>query len=296
MPHFLARGVDAGADLKHVDDLRQQSDPRIHRNVVRSGAGRKAAAVPMLIQILDALRDGFGKPHFSRDLRAAVTARLDQLFGRRPGGLERGDQRADALRQPGFQSGVRQNKAKRLRQAAVDQFGVVFEAQVVGHVKLADARRVAAAAEVLQEQRVIELPYFGLAQTDLAADMDSDPTTADAVAGRLALDHIQCVAECAEQLGQDDLLIVSGIRRGAHRGVIRKSAVSRRRNTLRRQSTSSPHHMRLNVGFHRLAKPSRIGNLRRCFRRRPRPLCWKIRSPPRPGSRSSSPAGRSRRR
>ena len=150
MPHFLARGLDAGAGLKHVGDLRQQSDPRIHRNVVCSGARRKAAAVPMLIQILDALRDGFGKPHFSRDRRAAVTARLDQLFGRRPGGLERSDQRPNTFRKPGFQSGMRQNKAKRLRQAAINQFGVAFEAQVVSHVKLADACRVAAAAEVLQ--------------------------------------------------------------------------------------------------------------------------------------------------
>ncbi len=119
--------------------------------------------------------------------------------------------------------------------------------QVVGHVELADARRVAAAAEVLQQQRVIELPYFGFAQTDLAADMDADPATADAVPGRLALDHIQCVAERAEQFGQDDLLICSRVRRGAHRGVIRKARYvtatsSRRRNTTPANRPVSPSH------------------------------------------------------
>ena len=55
-----------------------------------------------------------------------------------------------------------EDELRDLRQAAVDPLEVALEREVVGHVQLADARRVAAAAQVFQEQRVIELPQLVL--------------------------------------------------------------------------------------------------------------------------------------
>ena len=48
---------------------------------------------------------------------------------------------------------------------------VVLEGEIVGQIQLADARRVAAAAEILQQQRVIELGDLGVAEADFPADV-----------------------------------------------------------------------------------------------------------------------------
>jgi hypothetical protein len=53
---------------------------------------------------------------------------------------------------------MREEEAQRLRQAAVDRLGFVLEGELVGEEQAADARRIAAAPEVLQKQRVIEFP------------------------------------------------------------------------------------------------------------------------------------------
>jgi hypothetical protein len=53
-----------------------------------------------------------------------------------------------------------QHKAQRLVHAAIDQFKIPFEFKIIDQVKLADARRIAAAAQVFEQQRVIELPYL----------------------------------------------------------------------------------------------------------------------------------------
>ena len=118
-------------------------------------------------------------------------------FGARAGGLHRADQRARARGEAGTHAGVAEHEAQRLRQAAVDLLDVAFEGDVVGEIELADTRRVAAAAEVLQQQRIVELPDLGFAETDLAADVDADPAAAHAMAGRLAFHQIQRIAERA---------------------------------------------------------------------------------------------------
>ena len=103
--------------------------------------------------------------------------------------------RTEALGEAGFQSRVRQHETQRLRQTAVDILEVVFEGEVVGQIELADARGVAAAAEVLEQQRVIEFPQFVIGEAGLAADMDADPAAAHAMTGGLALGHVERVTE-----------------------------------------------------------------------------------------------------
>ncbi len=97
------------------------------------------------------------------------------------------------------------DETQRLREAAVDLLEIVFEGQIVGQVELADARRIAAAAEILEQQGVVELRQIGFRRGRFAADMHSDPAAANAVAGRLALGHVQRMAERAQQLGQPNL-------------------------------------------------------------------------------------------
>ena len=80
-----------------------------------------------------------------------LTARLHQFLGDLAAVLEHLDQRAEAFRQAGLHAGVRQDEAQRLRQAAVDGLEILFEGEIVGQIELADARRIAAATEVLQQ-------------------------------------------------------------------------------------------------------------------------------------------------
>ena len=71
------------------------------------------------------------------------------------------------------------------------QFVAEYEGKIVGQIDLADARRIAAAAEVFQEQRVIEILQGAVGQAELAADMGADIAGADAMAGRLPLGEIE---------------------------------------------------------------------------------------------------------
>ena len=52
---------------------------------------------------------------------------------------------------------MREDEAQHLRQAVVELLEVPLEIEIVGQIELADARGVAAAAEILQQQRVVEV-------------------------------------------------------------------------------------------------------------------------------------------
>src|SRR5690606_24207578 len=129
-------------------------------------------------------------------------ARLDQFAGDHTAILEDMNEGAEALGKPRLQSGVRKHKAKQLRKAAVNLFEIVLKGQIVGEIKLAQARGVAAATEVFQEQRVIELPDFLVAQSDLPPDVNADPATAHAMTFGLSLGEIERVTERTEQFGE----------------------------------------------------------------------------------------------
>ena len=64
--------------------------------------------------------------------------------------------------------------------------------------------------EVFQEQRVIELPDFLVAQSDLPPDVNADPATAHAMTFGLSLGEIERVTERTEQFGE------AHVRRGGH--------------------------------------------------------------------------------
>src|SRR4051812_14697208 len=81
---------------------------------------------------------------------------------------------------------------------------------------MANARRVAAATQILQQQGVIKLPDLRIAEADFLPDVDPDPAAAHAMTGRLTLDHIERMAERAEQFGEPDFLLARelGVRGG----------------------------------------------------------------------------------
>ena len=62
------------------------------------------------------------------------------------------------------------------------------------------------AAEVLEQERIVEVPAFLFGEADVAADVHPDPAAADTVSGRLAFDEIQRVAQRAEQPGKPNFL------------------------------------------------------------------------------------------
>jgi len=120
-----------------------------------------------------------------------------------------------ALRQACPQAGVGQHEAKRLGKAAVDLFEVVLEGQIVSQIELADARGIAAAAKIFEQQRVVQLPDPALIEADFLTDLYADPAAADAMAVGLPLGQVQNMAKRTEQLGQPDLLRFPHVAHGA---------------------------------------------------------------------------------
>ncbi len=173
----------------------------------------------MLIEIFDALGDRFGETHFPRDVGAAMAARLYQLAGDLAAVLEDVDDGAKPFGKAGLQAGMAEHETQRLRQAAVDELEVLFEGEIIGQIQLADPRRVAAAAKILQQQRVIKFGDLVLAEADFPADFDTYPAASHAMSGRLSLGEIERVAECAQQFRKRDLVeLPGGGRHGFHDG------------------------------------------------------------------------------
>ena len=97
-----------------------------------------------------------------------------------------------------------QHEGEHLRRAVADPLEIALESQVVGQIQLADARRIAAAAQVLQQDGVVQFPSLQFIEAKLLGNLQADPATAYAVALRLAFGDIKRVAEGAQQLGQTD--------------------------------------------------------------------------------------------
>ena len=81
------------------------------------------------------------------------------------------------------------------RVAAADLLEVTLEAQVVGQVQLADARGIAAATQVLEQQRLVQRPQLIAAHADTATDVHADPAAADAKTFRLTFGKVGRMAQ-----------------------------------------------------------------------------------------------------
>ncbi len=153
----LQGGGRAIGDMEDIDHLRQKGDLREQRDCLSGKALRLSRPIPMLVKILDAVAHRFREAHAGGNLGTAMASRLDQLAGDFTAVLENIDDGAKALGEAGFKARMTKNEAQGLRQAAVDQLEVALEADVVGQIELTDAGGIAGAAEVLEQQRVIEI-------------------------------------------------------------------------------------------------------------------------------------------
>ncbi|MNT63116.1 hypothetical protein D3C72_2009010 [compost metagenome] len=91
-----------------------------------------------------------------------------------------------------------------LRQRAVDDLEVLLEGQVVGQIELADAGGIAGAAEILEQQGVVEIMQRLVGKAEFAADRRADPAAADAMTGRLALGHVERHAQRLDDFRKSD--------------------------------------------------------------------------------------------
>jgi hypothetical protein len=153
----------------------------------------------MLVEILDAGGDRLRKMHPARDVSAALTACFDQLFGDLASILENPDDRSEAFRQAGAETRMREDEAERLRQTIVDLLEIALEGKIVGQIELANARGVAAAAEVLQKKDIIEVVQIRFGESQFPADMDSNPTAPHTMAGGLTLGEVERMAKRAKE-------------------------------------------------------------------------------------------------
>ena len=199
------RGRTPALGVEDVHDLREQRDVCVARNGVAGQAQGLAASVPVLVERADAVLDRVGKPHAARDVGAAMTAGLDQLAADLATVAQDADDGPDAFAQPRFEPGTGEHEPERGRQAVIDGLEVAFEGDVVREIELADPRRVAGAAEILQEQRVVEVRERLTLHPQLRPDPHADPAAAHAMPLRLALGHVERVAERAQKLRETDV-------------------------------------------------------------------------------------------
>src|SRR4030095_2312928 len=82
---------------------------------------------------------------------------------------------------------VGKNEMQGRGEAGADGLEPLFEGPVVGLVQFADARRIAAASEVLEQKRVVEAVEIAAGQPKRSTQVRSDPAGAHAMPGRLAL-------------------------------------------------------------------------------------------------------------
>ncbi|MOA03465.1 hypothetical protein D3C78_1229740 [compost metagenome] len=201
--HLGQRRVAAVGDMEHVQHLRQQRNARGQRNGLALQAQRPAGAIPVFVQRLDAGGHAAVETQLARDVGTAMAAGADQLVGHFLAVAQHVEDGLRALAPAaGVGAGVAEHEAQHLRQAGADQLEILFELAVIGEIQLADARRVAAAAQVFQQDGVVQIPQLRRRQPQRLADVHADPAATDAVAFRLALGDIQRVAERADEFGQ----------------------------------------------------------------------------------------------
>ena len=190
--------------MKHVDHLCQQGNARKQGNRLPCQLVRLALAIVVFVEAVDALSHGFRKAQQARDVGAALAARGDQLLCDVRAVAQDRHHGAEALGQARLQARVLEDEFEHLRQAVAHRLEALFERQIIRQVELADARGIAAAAQVLQQQGVIQIPQVFIRHAQFASHVHADPATADAMAFWLSLRDVQGLAQGGDQFGKPD--------------------------------------------------------------------------------------------
>ncbi len=145
------------------------------------------------------MRHGIRKPHLPRDLGAPLAACFDQPVGD-VAGREGMDQRAEPLREPGLQTRMGEDEMQNLRQAFVQRLEVALEGEVIGQKELADTGGIAGAADVLQQQHVIEIVALHGRQRQARRHRHADVAAPECMALGLPLRHVERKGQRSDQL------------------------------------------------------------------------------------------------
>ena len=190
--------------MKHVDDLRQQGDARKQGDRLACQLVRLALTIMVFIEAVDTLRHGFRKAQQTGDVGAALAARGDQVLRNLRPVAQNRHHGAEAFGQPRLQARVLEDEFQHLRQAVAHRLEALLERQIVRQVQLADARRIAAAAQILEQQGVVQIPQVFIGHAQFASHMHADPAAADAMAFRLPFRDVERLAQGADQFGKLD--------------------------------------------------------------------------------------------
>ncbi|MEO7365937.1 MAG: hypothetical protein ABIW03_06425 [Sphingomicrobium sp.] len=155
----------------------------------------------MLIETVNAVAHGIGKTPRLGDIGAAGTARHDQVLGNRVAVLQNIDNCSGAAVERSVARGLACDEVKRRGEAGPDCLEPLLKSQIVGLVQLADPRGIAAAPQILEQQRVIKIVQVAAGKTEGATDMAANPARANAMPGRLTLGDVERIAERADELG-----------------------------------------------------------------------------------------------
>ena len=202
--NLVASRHGAGTGVEHVNDLRDHADAGKGRDRLTLEAQRAAFAVPVLVEIEDALRDLVGKAHLAGDVSTLMASGLDELlddFAAVEGDAKDG---AETLSQTGLHAGMFQNKAEDTGETRVDELEVAFDGNIVSEIELADAGGIRRAADILEQQGVVEIGKLVVGHAQRAADVEADPAAADTVTCGLTFRQIEGVTQGADELGKAD--------------------------------------------------------------------------------------------
>ncbi len=200
LAHHLVRGRDAVGGEEHLGGLAQACDAREQRDLLAAQPERLPAAVPVLVERAHGFGARLGEVEAADDRGAAVAARLDDLLALRD---ERPQHRERALRaRDATARHVLRRVAHDLRGLRpVHELAVRLESDVVAAEELAHACGRRRAADVLQQQRVVERVALLGAELQLPRDAHADQAAALGLAHGMALGHVERVRERCDHLG-----------------------------------------------------------------------------------------------
>lgn len=159
----------------------------------------------MLVERVDAARDAFAEADPGCDAGAALAARLHE-FVRQCVGVARDVQKASSTpAEPLADAGMAQQKPNDLRAALlVDGFEAVFDRAFVAAIELPEPLGVAAAAGILEKDRVVEIDETIRAEPEPPADLHADPAAAQAVTRGMPFGQVEREAERADQFREPE--------------------------------------------------------------------------------------------
>ncbi|MEG3155322.1 hypothetical protein [Sphingomonas sp. RB1R13] len=158
----------------------------------------------MLVKVIDAVRHCRREAERSGDICAARAASDNQLLGDLVAVFQDVADGHGAARQRGGLGGARSDEVNGRSEPCPDGLITLLEGAVIGFVKFADARGVAAASKVLEQERVIKVVKVLQRQAKRAANVAAYPAGAKTVPGGLPFGNVQRVTERTDQLGQRD--------------------------------------------------------------------------------------------